>query len=67
LFFDGDWDEVFNHHLCFTLEQFGELISRARDLGKRNPIILWDDAAVFMGKYRWTEESVQEFSEFFTG
>jgi len=66
-FFNWDWDEVFDHHLCFTLEQFAQLMVRARDIGKRNPVILWDDAAVFMGKYRWNEEAVQEFSEFFTG
>lgn len=65
-FFGWDWNEVFDYHLVFTLEQFASLMGRARDLGQRNPLILWDDAAVYMGKYKWTDEATQEFTEFFT-
>jgi len=66
-FFQWDWDEVFENHLCFTLEQFIDLINRAQERGTKNPVIGWDDAAVYMGKYRWQDPVIQEFSEFFVG
>ena len=44
-FFHWDWDEVFDHHIAFTLEQFAQLMVQSRDRWTLNPVILWDDAA----------------------
>ena len=58
----GNWDRVLNY-LFFGPKEALEVIGKAVYSGKRLPIIILDDAELWLGKLTWWEEDKVAFHE----
>jgi len=47
----GSWRKVLSQHLIYTAEELERALLKARASGFRWPVLVWDDAGVFGGKY----------------
>jgi len=60
----GDWGKVLKH-LFFEPEEAIEVMGKAIESGERLPIIIMDDAGLWLDKLTWWEEDKVAFMEFF--
>jgi len=60
---DNPWMDTYNHTV-FTLEQFNELRAIYRDAGLRIPIVLWDDAGMYLSLYRHQDPEMKNFTDY---
>ena len=60
----NDWEEVFRH-LVFDPEKAIRLIKEALEDGVRIPMLIMDDAGLWLGKSEWWEQRKIRFSEFY--
>jgi len=68
LFYGGDWDLVLKRYTVFTDQQFlDRVMENEDDPYYRVPAILWDDAPMWMSRYKWTDPKAQRFMELFVG
>ena len=49
----------------FTADQFMNYTRMLNDKQKRVPIVIMDDSATHLGKYKWNERKIQRFAETF--
>ncbi|RLI46923.1 hypothetical protein DRO69_02025 [Candidatus Bathyarchaeota archaeon] len=65
--FYHSWQKVFKH-LVFTDTQLRDLLLKQEDdPNYRVPLVVWDDPAVHMSKYKFRDMLSVEFMEFFAG
>ena len=60
----SSWDEVLAH-LYFDPRPLVEEIKEAHKRGERIPLIIVDDAGLWLSKLSWWERPIREFMEFF--
>ena len=60
----GDWGEVLKY-LFFEPEEAVEAMGKAVESGERLPIIIMDDAGLWLDRLTWWEEGKVAFMEFF--
>ena len=60
----GDWDLALDHLFFNPLDAI-DLLEKALDESKRIPLIIMDDAGLWLGKSQWWESGKVEFAEFF--
>jgi DNA polymerase III delta prime subunit len=60
----GDWKKALDH-LFFNPVDAIDCLDRALEKGYRIPLIIMDDAGLWLGKSQWWEDGKVEFAEFF--
>jgi len=57
--------KLLKERFFFTADQFMDYTKYLNDKQKRVPIIIMDDSATHLGKYKWNERKIQRFGEAF--
>ncbi len=60
----GNWRKALNH-LFFNPKEAIEYLDKALDRSERIPLIIMDDAGLWLGKSQWWKREKVEFAEFF--
>ena len=61
--YENPWKQAYVHTV-FTVEEFDELKQIYRNQGTRAPIVLWDDAGLYLSKYRYGEEQIKSLTDY---
>jgi len=61
--YEDPWKQAYVHTV-FTVEEFDELKQIYRNQGTRAPIVLWDDAGLYLSKYRYGEEQIKTLTDY---
>ena len=61
--YEDPWKQAYVHTV-FTVEEFDELKQVYRNQGTRAPIVLWDDAGLYLSKYRYGEEQIKTLTDY---
>jgi len=61
--YEDPWKQAYVHTV-FTVEEFDELKEIYRNQGTRAPIVLWDDAGLYLSKYRYGEDQIKSLTDY---